>query len=61
MRVLDSQACRKMDVTREHISHILELGEILLSVQTDSNLVSAANDLIIPEKRAILLILFNFH
>ena len=32
----------KMDVTREHISHILELREILLSFQTGFNLVKAA-------------------
>ena len=31
-----------MDVTREHISHILELREILLSFQTGFNLVIAA-------------------
>ena len=42
MRVHDSQACRKMDVTRERISRILELREILLSFQTDFNLVKAA-------------------
>ena len=42
MRVHDSQACRKMDVTRERISHILELREILLSFQTGFNLVNAA-------------------
>ena len=34
MRVHDSQAYRKMDVTREHISRISELREILLSFQT---------------------------
>ena len=34
MRVHDSQAYRKMDVTRERISCILELREILLSFQT---------------------------
>ena len=33
MRVHDSQAYRKMEVTREHISCILELREILLSIQ----------------------------
>ena len=38
MRVHDSQASRKMDVTRECISHILELTEMLLSF----NLVTAA-------------------
>ena len=40
--VHDSQACRKMDVTRECISCILELREILLSFQTGFNLVNAA-------------------
>ena len=38
----DSQAYRKMDVTGERISHILELREILLSFQTGFNLVNAA-------------------
>ena len=38
VRVNDSQAYRKMDVTRERISHILELREILLSFQTGSYL-----------------------
>ena len=42
MRVHDSQANRKMDVTRERISRILELREILLSFQTGFNLVNAA-------------------
>ena len=42
MRVHDSQAYRKMDVTRERINRILELGEILLSFQTGFNLVSAS-------------------
>ena len=42
MRVHDSQAYRKMDVTREHIRHILKLREIPLSFQTGFNLVSAA-------------------
>ena len=42
MRVHDSQAYRKMDVTREHISRILELRKILLSFQTGFSLVSAA-------------------
>ena len=41
LRVHDSQADRKMDVTRECISHILELREILPSFQTGFNLVSA--------------------
>ena len=42
MRVHDSQAYRKMYVTRECISRILELREKLLSVQTGFNLVNAA-------------------
>ena len=42
VRVHDSQACRKMDVTRECINHILELREILLSFQTGFNHVNAA-------------------
>ena len=42
VRVHDSQAHRKMDVTREHISCILELREILLSIQTAFSLVNAA-------------------
>ena len=33
---------RVMDVAREHISHVLELTEILLSIQTGFSLVSAA-------------------
>ena len=40
--VHDSQAYRKVDVTRERISFILELREILLSFQTGCNLVNAA-------------------
>ena len=42
VRVRDSHAYRKMDVTRECISHILELREILLSFQTGFNLVNTA-------------------
>ena len=42
MRVHDSQAYGKMDVTRECISRILELREILLSIQTGFTLVNAA-------------------
>ena len=42
MRVHDSQAYRKMGVTRERISRILELREILLPIQTGFTLVSAA-------------------
>ena len=40
--VHDSQAHRKIDVTRERIRRILKLREILLSFQTDFNLVNAA-------------------
>ena len=44
VKVHDSrvQAYRKMDVTRERISPILEPREILLSFQTGFNLVNAA-------------------
>ena len=42
VRVHDSQAYRKMDMTRERISRILELREILLSIQTGLGLVNAA-------------------
>ena len=42
VRVHDSQAYRKLDVTRERINRILELREILLSFQTGFNLVNAA-------------------
>ena len=42
MRVHDSQAHRKMDVTRERISRILELREIFLSIQIGFSLVNAA-------------------
>ena len=42
MRVHDSKAYKKMDVTRERISRILELREILLSIQTGFSLVNAA-------------------
>ena len=42
VRVHDSQAYRKMDVTKERISRILELREILLSIQTGFSLVNAA-------------------
>ena len=41
VRVHDSQAYRKMNVTRERISGILELREIFLSFQTGFNLVNA--------------------
>ena len=42
LRVHDSQAYRKMDVTREHISRIFELREILLLFQTGFRLVKTA-------------------
>ena len=42
VRVHDSQAYRKMDVTRERISRILEMREILLTIQFDFSLVNAA-------------------
>ena len=42
MRVHDSQTYRKMDVTRERVSRILELREILLSLQIGFNFVNAA-------------------
>ena len=42
VRVHDSQAYRKIGVTRERISQILELRDILRSFQTGLNLVSAA-------------------
>ena len=42
VKVNDSQAYRKRDVTRERVSGILELKEILLSFQTGFILVNAA-------------------
>ena len=42
VRVHDSQVYRKMDVTRERVNRILELREILLSIQTGFSLVYAA-------------------
>ena len=42
VRVHGSQVYRKMDVTRERISGVLELREILLSIQTGFSLVNAA-------------------
>ena len=42
VRVHDSQAHRKMDVTRERISRILELREILVSFQTGFSLVNSS-------------------
>ena len=42
MRVHDSHVERKMDMTREHIKRIVEVREILMSLQTGFSLVSAA-------------------
>ena len=42
VRVHDLQAYRKMDVTRERISRVLGLREILLSIQIGFTLVNAA-------------------
>ena len=44
VKVLDSQAYRKMDVTRNRTSRILELREILLSFQTVFNIINPAVD-----------------
>ena len=41
MKIHDSQAYRKMDVTRECISRNLDLREILMSFQTGFNFVNA--------------------
>ena len=49
MRVHDSQADKKMGVTRERISRILEPTEILMSIQTGFSLVNAAVACAIPE------------
>ena len=54
MRVHDSQAYRKMDVTRERISCISELREILLSFQTGFSLVNAAVVCAILERISVL-------
>ena len=54
MRVHDSQAYRKMDVTRERISCILELRETLLSFQTGFSLVNAAAVCAVLESISIL-------
>ena len=49
VRVHDSQAYRKIYVTRERTSRILELREIPLSFQTGFNLVNAAVACAIPD------------
>ena len=43
MRVHESQTYRKMDVTRDLISRILELREILLSFQTGMSALQLLN------------------
>ena len=43
MRVYDLKACRKMNVTKERISHVLEPREIFLSFQTGFNLRIASS------------------
>ena len=42
LKVHDTQAIKKMDVTKERISRVLELREILLSIQIGFSLVNAA-------------------
>ena len=49
VRVHDSQAYRKMDVTKERISRILELRDILLSFQTGFDLVTLKSKTAIQE------------
>ena len=51
VRVYDSQEYRKIDVTRERISRILKLREILLSIQTGFSLVNLHEDLLTIVKR----------
>ena len=52
VRVHNSQAYREMGVTRERISRILELREILLSFQTGFSLFNAAVVCAVPERIA---------
>ena len=54
MRVHDSQAYRKMDVTREHIRRNSELRKMLLLFQTGFSLVSAAVVCTILESISVL-------
>ena len=73
MRVHDSHAYRKVDVTRERISRILELRETLLSFQTGYSLINAAvvcailqgisglePSLVITEPRYLKLVTIHF-
>ena len=56
MRAHESQTYRKMDVTREYISPVLELREILLSLQTVSTLpVFTAMHCVIPGLVSVLI------
>ena len=41
VKVHDSQAYREIGLKREHINHILELGEMLVSFKSGFNLVNA--------------------
>ena len=59
VRVHDSQAYSKMDVTRERISQILELREVLRSFQTGCNLVNAA--FVYPEEYLRLGTLISYN
>ena len=61
VRAYDSQAYRKMDVTREHISRIFELREILLSFQTDFNLCQWCCCLCYPGEYLRLGTLISFY
>ena len=61
VRVHDSQAYRKMDVTRERISRILELREKLLSFQTGFSFVNVAVACAILESRAVNYIMLHPH
>ena len=52
VRIHDSQAYKKTDVTRERISRISELRDMLLSFQTGFSLVNAAVVCAILESQA---------
>ena len=67
MRVHGSQAYRKMNVTRECISRILELREMLLSLQTGFLVNAAVVSAILSvawvtdeADRSVLLLLLSF-
>ena len=59
MRVRDSQANRKMDMTRKRVSRTLELREMLLSLQTGLNLVNAAVVCAVLESISVLELTSN--